>query len=238
MEIWERSVDRPLAERAMLLAQLAAPASTPVELARAAIGRRDLSILALREETLGSRMACFVQCLDCRAPLEFSVDARELVALEASPGPDQARRELVAGDVRIAYRLPTGADVAAVAARLDGEMARRELLERCVLGVMRVDGTAGTFDELRDPELDALEAALEACDPVANVSLATTCAQCGRQSEFGLEIVGFFSTELSAIAKRLLTEVDVLARAYHWREADILAMTAVRRRRYVEAALA
>ena len=40
--------------------------------------------------------------------------------------------------------------------------------------------------------------------------------------------------ELATQAKRLLREVHFLARAYGWREADILAMSARRRQAYLE----
>ncbi len=237
VELWEHGLDRSLPERAALLAQLASPTLTRAQLERRSSGSRDLSILALREETLGSRMACFVECRHCQARLEFALDARDLVETEVAPDLDEDRYELQDGELLIRYRLPTGAEVAEVAARDDGETARRALLERCTLAVMRSGDTPVAFAQLSEATLDVLEAAMEARDPVANASIATTCAACGRSSEFRFDVVPFFAAELFAIAKRLLAEVDVLARTYHWREADVLAMSAVRRQRYVESAL-
>ncbi len=240
VDLWERGLDRPLPERAALLAELATPGLTPAQRARTSIGYRDVSILELRAATLGSRMACCVECAHCRARLEFSVDAGQLVDTAAAvDDAGQQSFEFATGDFRVAYRLPTGADVAASSARADdGEAARRELLARCIRTVMRADASPVEWGELDAATLDALEAELEARDPLATVSIATSCAACGQTSAFGLDVVAFFSAELAAIAKRLLAEVNVLARAYHWREADILAMSAVRRARYVEAALA
>jgi hypothetical protein len=46
--------------------------------------------------------------------------------------------------------------------------------------------------------------------------------------------VTFFWSEISAEARRLLLEVHNLASAYGWSESDILSMSALRRRYYLE----
>jgi hypothetical protein len=244
IELWERGADRTLAQRAALLAGFAFPQAQPAQIERTSISRRDSAILALREETLGSRMECFVECRRCRTRLEFTFEAREFLESEPALGPDAGSYELEAGGWRIRYRLPTGADVAEIAARASGDAARGALLERCILSVVRADATssgsaalAAAFDQLPEAVLGALEAALEAQDPLAKASFSTVCAACGHASNFRFDVVAYFCTELFAIAKQLLYEVDVLARTYHWREADVLAMSAVRRRCYVESAL-
>jgi hypothetical protein len=48
------------------------------------------------------------------------------------------------------------------------------------------------------------------------------------------DIISFFWTELDSLARRLLQDVHVLAKAYSWREADILSMSATRRQFYLE----
>jgi hypothetical protein len=50
------------------------------------------------------------------------------------------------------------------------------------------------------------------------------------------DIVSFFWAEIGAWAQRLLREVHALASAYGWREADILALSAWRRRQYLDLA--
>ena len=47
------------------------------------------------------------------------------------------------------------------------------------------------------------------------------------------DIVSFFWAEIDAWARRVLREVNVLARAYGWRESDILALSPVRRQIYL-----
>ena len=61
-----------------------------------------------------------------------------------------------------------------------------------------------------------------------------TCQGCGHEWAAVFDIVTFFWAELVAQAKRLLREVHQLARAYGWRESEILAMSSQRRHTYLE----
>jgi hypothetical protein len=60
------------------------------------------------------------------------------------------------------------------------------------------------------------------------------CPSCGHEWQSLFDIAAFFWAEIAAQARRLLREVHQLASAYGWREADILAMSARRRRAYLE----
>ena len=88
--------------------------------------------------------------------------------------------------------------------------------------------------ELPDDLLAALADEMSARDPQAEVLLDLTCPACGSRWQALFDIAAFFWTELAAEAKRLLREVDALARAYGWREADILALSPQRRQAYLE----
>jgi hypothetical protein len=48
------------------------------------------------------------------------------------------------------------------------------------------------------------------------------------------DIATFFWAEVSAHARRLIRDVHALARAYGWREVEILSMSGWRRERYLE----
>jgi hypothetical protein len=70
-------------------------------------------------------------------------------------------------------------------------------------------------------------------DAQANIQVELDCPSCRRSWTATFDILAFFWTELDAWAQRLLAEVDKLASAYGWREADILAMSATRRNIYL-----
>jgi hypothetical protein len=90
--------------------------------------------------------------------------------------------------------------------------------------------------ELPDNVVDALAERMTAADPQAGVQLAVECPACGHSWEADFDIVSFFWSELNAWAQRTLYDVHTLARAYGWREGDILAMSAWRRQCYLEMA--
>ena len=74
-----------------------------------------------------------------------------------------------------------------------------------------------------------IEAALEALDPLAVVTLESTCPACGNPDVPVLDLLDCAWTVVEAHARRLLGEVHRLARAYGWREHDVLALGAARR---------
>jgi hypothetical protein len=64
------------------------------------------------------------------------------------------------------------------------------------------------------------------------------CPTCGHGWSAAFDIADFFWRELKGRAKRLLDEVQELAVHYGWSEAEVLTMSPVRRRHYLERAQA
>jgi hypothetical protein len=61
-----------------------------------------------------------------------------------------------------------------------------------------------------------------------------SCPACQHEWLAMFDILSFFWTEIEAWAYRTLRQVHTLASAYGWREADVLAISAWRRQRYLE----
>lgn len=138
-----------------------------------------------------------------------------------------------AGGFVVRFRLPTSADLTSSIATAGPGTAHRELLQRCVLDASR-DGGAVPASELPPEVCDAIQRRMAEADPAAEVALALRCPACAHSWSALLDIAAFFWTELAAAARRLLREVDALARAYGWCEGDILALSATRRQAYLE----
>jgi len=66
------------------------------------------------------------------------------------------------------------------------------------------------------------------------VQLSLTCPACSQSSSAAFDIASFLWTEVEAWARRTLRDVHVLATAYGWREADLLALSPTRRRLYLD----
>lgn len=166
-------------------------------------------------------------------------------------GSQMARLRVSVNGYEVSFRLPNSRDLAALAlqrdaASSDAESAERLLLSRCVLEVSgkafddgvpdAVSGLDKRLAALPAEVFEAVAASMEEADPQANVQLQMACWRCGDAWEAVFDIESFFWSEVQNWATRLLREVQQLARAYGWREADILAMSPRRRQFYLEMA--
>ena len=84
----------------------------------------------------------------------------------------------------------------------------------------------------------AIAAEIAALDPQAELLVDLVCPSCGAAWQDVFDTINFLWAEIRTRARRLLQHIDTLARAYGWREADVLAMSEARRGLYVQMALA
>jgi hypothetical protein len=225
LAVWERAEGQQTAQRALTLLAAACPEMTADELGALSIGERDARLLMLRESTFGSELLSRTSCPRCAAQLEFAFSANHVRA-ESQAAPTTLKVE--GGEVR--FRLPNSRDLETISAAADIAAARRLLVERCLLH----EGEKALAAQLPPAILEAIAERMADADPQAEVRLALTCPACSHCWEALFDIVSFLWSEISAWAQRLLREVHTLASAYGWREADILAMNARRRRVYLE----
>lgn len=125
----------------------------------------------------------------------------------------EVRREPPSDDRSL--RLPTTEDLLAIEHMTDVASARAMLLERC-----------GASEE------DV--ARMAAADPQADVQIDADCPACAHRWREPFDIASYLWTEISVLARRLLSEVHELALAYGWSERDILSMSSARRNAYLE----
>ena len=227
----ELGVTHDAADRAVAMLSLAFPEESRDELSRLSLGRRTARLLDVRERLFGPELHGFAECPQCGTALELAMDADALRS--ERPVHSAAELELDADGFRIHFRLLDSRDLKA-ASRCDGvESARSLLVQRCVLGARRGDESIDAA-ELPPPVIDRLAQQLDECDPRAETLVALTCPACAFEWQLAFDVASFLHTEISARGRRLLSEVHALAREYGWREADILAMSDVRRREYLE----
>lgn len=244
LELWEHSLGLHPAARALELAAAADPAHTAGELAAMPVGVREARLLEFRTGLAGPRIAATARCPGCDEQVEFEVDAETLARTAASGEPRQeAGRTLTVDGTRITWRCATGADLAAIAELEDPASAESELLRRCILAVepdpaehqgSAEVGRPRSTAQLGEAARSAVSAAMEEADPLAEVMVTLACPDCGAGFAAELDVAEFAWTELDAAAVRLLWEIDALATAYGWTEADVLALSPRRRRTYLE----
>lgn len=231
LDVWERGLEQGPVWRALTLLAVACPGTSPDDLARLSVGRRDADLLTLREMTFGSQIASLAACPQCGEQLEFSVRADDL-RTGASSDPEPLATSIADG-YELQFRLPNSFDLAALGEQPDATGARRLLLERCLLAAQRGDEPVN-IDRLPEHVIDAIEESMERADPQADLHLALRCPACDHRWRSVFDIVAFFWSEIDAWAVRILSEVHILALAYGWRERDILALSHRRRQFYLE----
>jgi hypothetical protein len=163
-------------------------------------------------------------CPACSGQLEFAID-REQLGLKSAEK-ETGVLQLEGNGRSYPWRLPDSTDLYAAAACLSVDEARRSIASRCIEG--------SDAAEIPDGLMDSFEERLSEADPAADIALDLSCPDCGHAWQLSLDVVGFFWREIQAAARRLALEVDALARAYGWSEAEIVGMSSSRRNLYLE----
>ncbi|NUP17985.1 MAG: hypothetical protein HOZ81_18215 [Streptomyces sp.] len=247
---WETGLAEAPSGRALLLHRTARPDVDGAALPVLPVGERESDLFALRRALFGERMQVRLGCSACGEDMEFDLDAGEFARSLGGRGDSSAGSAGSAGFagptgsvgsagsvVRIqqggwdvAFRLPGVADLTAAARAAD---PRTALLVRCLVSATR-DGAAVGAGDLPVPVQRRIAEAVEAADPGADVTLNIACPECGAATRAELDIASYLWTELDAWARDLLLDVHLLATSYGWSEPEILALSPLRRRYYLE----
>jgi len=228
LTLWERASGEDSIDRALTLLS-ACYAESREELERLTIGRRDARLMHVYERLFGPAIEAFAECPQCRERLEYSLSTRELAvpATVATKTP----LEMDVDGTYYRLRLPDSSDLRAVSQCGDEASARRTLLQKCM-----ENENLQQPDQLPESTVNEIAARLAQADPNAEILIALSCCACRFNWQVILDIEKFLWVKIGAMARRLLREVHALARAYGWREHDILALSAVRRQAYLEMA--
>lgn len=211
-----------------LLERLAVPlAGEPVDWALVPIPDLDAAMLRIRQMVLGDHLRAEVICRaqGCGARIDIAFRISEYLAHHQPksargvvPGDEPGWFRLA--DAAVTFRLPSGADQAAVTHAADSAAA---LAQRCVrpsdvpLRVRR-----------------RVEAAMETLAPSLYNDLEGVCPECSATVSVPFDPQRYVLRELSSRAASCYQEIHLLASHYHWSEQEILALPQPRRARYAE----
>lgn len=218
LDLWERAAGVPPTLRDDAL--LHGVASVPQGL-----GERNAALLALRERLFGPRWPLRSTCPACGAVCEFQVDCRQLVPAVGA-GQAAAVHAIEVDGREIRFRLPRADDLREAARAADVPAVARRLLQRCVLD--------GDVEALTAAAMEALSTRMEALDPGARIVFALACPECGAPWEAPVDVGDALWREVRTSAERTLLDVDALARAYGWSEAEVLSLGPTRRAAYLQ----
>jgi hypothetical protein len=226
-------------EPARAIAFVSALAPDGLDAATLPVTDLDVLLLLLRRALLGDRVLAEGACpsANCRAHVDvtFGIDRflahyrprlPRLVSWQVAPCPEQsgwfrlARRDLPA--VMARFRLPTAGDERDIGEDPHGGAA---LARRCIAPDPPPPGARR-----------AAEAAMAALAPALAAPLAGTCPECGHEVAVPFDPRRYVVAELSARARFLAEDMDLLAGRYHWTERAILDLPSSRRATYAEMA--
>lgn len=234
LDVWERGAHGTPAERGRLLACAARPDLGTVDVGRMSLGQRNRLLFELRSKVFGKVLEAAVRCPSCTTAIEFSLQASDLAASTGTGG-DEIWHRLVSEEFEVTFRLLTATDLAAAAQSGRRNATRRELLERSIGSATRGGAFVAVVD-LPPHIVEAVGEAIIEADPGVEAAIGLACPACGYAWSMPLDIASFLWTEVVSESERLLSEIHTLARAYGWREGDVLALSAVRRKAYLDMA--
>ncbi len=206
----------------------AAAGEDPSGLREAPLGRLHAATLGFHTALAGPHLEAVVTCPSCASTVEFALDADALRGLTGETAAGELTLTTTEGVWHAQWRVPTAGDLAEVAGRTDAATA---LLARCC----EVTGPGGEGAALAPADLvERIEAALADADPLAELTVGLECPECGALFDADVDPIAFVWREVESRARRVLREVDALARAYGWTEAEVLALSEQRRAAYLE----
>lgn len=194
------------------------------------LGERNRRLLALHRNLVGTPLEARIACPGCATENEFALPVARILAIPLPPRDAVARLRI--GRAVHTFRLPRMSDVEALAGTGPGSGSfagsgggfEARVIERCRTGgkgplpVGAVETLGRAFDEI---------------DPAADIAVDITCAGCRRPIATTVDIASFVARDLDRLADGLYRDIDTIASAYGWSEADILALPPSRRSRYV-----
>lgn len=230
LDIWEAGQQCSHVRQALLLLDRAFPNQSLETLAQLTIGQRDGYILDLRQGLFGNQLTGLAQCPNCQEINEIELQIDTLRRSPLTPLPKSFCLE--SARYRIEFRLPNSADLEGLSIS-SPESMQQTLLEQCLLSI-QYEGAACPVESLPSAVIETLLGRMAQVEPQADIQFLLACAECQHHWQMGFDIVAFFWREIDTWARRTLGEVHQLAKAYGWREADVLALSAWRRQYYLE----
>lgn len=230
LTVWEEGLERLPFERAFSLLVAACPEEKPEELENLSVGQIFARLTQLRETMFGPHITAQAICDACGEQLDLTFETSDILRPSDVEPPNAFSAKIGRHD--LTWRLPNGRDLLALEACPNIDKAAQTLLARCLLKASR-RGKERQAQQLPEKIVDSVAGRMTEADPQADTLLSLTCPACQRQWPAVFNIAVFLWTELSALAKRLLREIHLLAGAYGWSEAEILAMSPQRRQNYL-----
>lgn len=231
LALWESAYSQAPVARMQTLIAAMMPEASSAKLAQLQLGQCNHALLQLREQLMGVELISVTPCPNCQEAVEVRLNTKSLYQTNADSLINLEIPFAIA-DYEGVFRPLTLADLAAVKVENDLSSTRQQLLQGCLLSLTQAGKSVG-IEQLPSVVMQALEQAYLDADPLAEIRLKLACPTCEQQWLVGLDIAAFLWQELEQQAHKVFNEIHILASAYGWPEADILALSSARRKFYL-----
>lgn len=186
---------------------------------------RDRLLAAVYKRAFGDRIESTLTCNECSQPFDLDFSLNSVIASITESSNERAWTRLADGRFEAAngfsFRLPTGRDELEAIGRTTQEVESM-LLRRCTEGHEWPEGKVA-FEEL-----------LDEVAPIIDLELVAKCPECRHVQKVQFDIQTYLLGALVGERRRLLADINCIARAYSWSLDQILSLSRSDRRLLVE----
>jgi len=189
------------------------------------LNQRLQALIAMRLAGGETSLALHAACMQCGEAMQLDLDLRALAGDPVAP------RFAWRGDdgVELMLRLPSGRDLQRW--MHDGVQSHEALAASLIEAV--AGQPVGTRAAAVDAWLPALDDAFDAHDRLTALRLQTRCPACAHDNTIACELEALLLAGFARTQAAMLDDVLRLAAAFHWSEAEILALPRWRRAHYL-----
>ncbi len=175
-------------------------------------------------EILEFKLHC--QKEQCHDPFEISFTGEELISGFANYKQDSLQVKL--GEQVVNIVRPTGQHQLQWLKRdyFDETSAELEMISSLIVSNDQ-DSTVDSKD------IDKINQALDEFDPMVNFTVSVKCPKCGQQDAHYIDLEQEMLKILGRLQRQQLRDIHELAKAYHWKEEDIMTLPKWRRQIYL-----
>ena len=229
LDIAFAAVDRASAVTALLVACVSDPQGRAIGIDEPwtwTLNQRLQALIAMRLAAGDATIGLQVACSACGEAMALDLDLRAFAGDPAAPHFTWCDDD----GTEVSLRLPCADDLQRW--RRDGVLAQEALAASLIENVA---GQAVGVDH-RPPAawLSALDDAFAAHDPLTALQLQTRCPACGHNQLVACDLEALLLDGFAGTQAQMLDEVLQLASAFHWSEAEILALPRWRRAHYLQ----
>jgi hypothetical protein len=197
------------------------------------VGIRDSLLLKLRQSIFGNILSSTSVCPSCDEKVEWEMQIESFGLSQPEESVNIKNFKFRKGDYSIAFRLPNSGDILHLSSDQTVETSYRWLLSRCILDIKHKRKEL-RYEDLPSDILDALAEQMTRKDKFADIRISLSCNKCSFQWEAVFDIISYFWTETNSWARQLLLEIGILASNFGWSEKQIIQLSPVRRKIYLE----